>query len=468
MVCSSSFFVFAFLPAVILGNLILKPWRGAQNVWLVIASLFFYAWGEPRVVFVMTASILVNYIFGLLVGRYRENRRISYILITLMLICNLSALFVFKYMNFVFGIAGIDTDNWGISLPIGISFYTFQAISYVIDVYRGDGEAQKNPLNVALYISFFPQLVAGPIVRYRTIEEQIRTRKETAADFAAGVQRFITGLAKKLILANSFAPVADYMFGHIDSLSVISAWLGAICYTLQIYFDFSGYSDMAIGMGRMFGFHFQENFNYPYISGTITEFWRRWHISLGTWFRDYIYFPMGGSRVDKKGRLVFNLFVVWTLTGIWHGANWTFLFWGWWYFVILTVEKLTKLPKWIDHTVWRIPYQIFTMFCVIAGWVFFRADSLAQAVHYIGKMWNPAGIGLDKLSIFWVKDLWLLLLVGIVCSTPVAKKLEEICAGSRLAAPAEFVKAVWLLVLFVLCIGFMVNSSYNPFIYFNF
>ena len=468
MVCSSSIFVFAFLPIVILGNLILKPWRGAQNVWLVFASLFFYAWGEPSVVFVMIASILVNYVFGLLVGNFRENKRISYLLLILMLLCNLSALFVFKYMNFVFGIAGIDTGEWNISLPIGISFYTFQAISYVIDVYRGDGEAQKNPLNVALYIAFFPQLVAGPIVRYRTIEEQIRTRKETAADFSAGVQRFILGLSKKLILANSFAPVADYMFGHTDGLSTASAWIGAICYTLQIYFDFSGYSDMAIGMGRMFGFHFLENFDYPYISATVTEFWRRWHISLGTWFRDYIYFPLGGSRVKKKSRLLFNLFVVWTLTGIWHGANWTFLFWGWWYFIILAVEKLTKLPKRIENTAWKIPYTVFTMFCVILGWVLFRADSLSQAVCYIGKMLLPAGKIVDNLSVFFLKDLWILLAVGILCSSPVFKNLGKKLENTRLAVPAELMKALGYLVLFAFCVGFMVNSSYNPFIYFNF
>ena len=330
MVFSNSFFIFSFLPITLAGYYILLPWRKLQNVWLVLVSLFFYAWGEPRLVLLMLLSIMMNYLFGLWIDRSRGNTGKARTVIILMLIYNLSVLFIFKYLNFVCGIFGLDISDWNITLPIGISFYTFQAISYVIDVYRRQGQVQKNPLNVALYIAFFPQLIAGPIVRYQTIAEQIENRKESWDDFSKGTECFIIGLSKKLILANSFAPIADYAFGHIPELSGGAAWIGAVCYTFQIYFDFAGYSDMAIGLGKMFGFQFLGNFRYPYLSASVSEFWRRWHISLGSWFRDYVYIPLGGSRVRTKTRLIWNLFLVWALTGIWHGANSTFLLWGLW------------------------------------------------------------------------------------------------------------------------------------------
>ena len=293
-----------------------------QNVMLLIASLIFYAWGEPKYVLIMIASIIVNYALGLLVDKVRCRKVLSRLVIALTAVLNLSVLFIFKYLMFtvdnINSIASLNLSVPNIALPIGISFFTFQAMSYVIDVYREKGEAQKNPLNVGLYISFFPQLIAGPIVRYETVAYQIKHRVETFDNFSTGVVRFIIGLAKKVLLANTMGVVADYSFDMPNSeLTVVMAWIGAIAYSLQIFFDFSGYSDMAIGLGKMFGFHFLENFNYPYISTSITEFWRRWHMSLGTWFRDYVYFPLGGSRVNKP-RLILNLFVVWFLTGVWH------------------------------------------------------------------------------------------------------------------------------------------------------
>lgn len=468
MVFSNSYFIFSFLPVALVGYYLLLPWRALQNIWLVIISLFFYAWGEPRLVLLMILSIIMNYFFGFLIDKYRDNSVRSKAVIIGMLIYNLSILFVFKYMTFVFSIFGIDISNRNISLPIGISFYTFQAISYVIDVYRKQGDVQKNPLNVALYIAFFPQLIAGPIVRYQTIAEQIRNRKENWRDFSLGTERFIIGLSKKLILANSFAPIADYAFGHISDLSGGAAWIGAICYTFQIYFDFSGYSDMAIGLGKMFGFQFLENFKYPYISYSVSEFWRRWHISLGSWFRDYVYIPLGGSRVNRKSRLIFNLFVVWALTGIWHGANWTFLLWGLWYFIILIFEKMTGIPEKINKKAGKFLYYLFTMFCVILGWVLFRADSVQGAAAYIRTMLIPGKTAWDPLAVFWLKDLKILLLMGLICSTPILKNCYSAVAKSRCRTAARIVKTAVYIGLFLICISYSVNSSYNPFIYFNF
>ena len=349
MLFSSSTFLFAFLPIVIfIYYVFLRNHRNLQNIFLLIASLIFYAWGEVAFVFVMMLSIIANYFFGLFVSRAKNTNKKKLPLV-LSIVFNLSILFVFKYLVFTLtninALFGANLAIPNIALPIGISFFTFQAMSYVIDVYRGE-EAQKSILNVGLYISFFPQLIAGPIVRYKTVAYQILHRKESFDDFSSGVCRFIIGMGKKVLLANSLAVVADAAFdGDIANTSASFAWLGAIAYTMQIFFDFSGYSDMAIGLGKMFGFKFLENFDYPYISGSITEFWRRWHISLGSWFRDYVYFPLGGSRVKSKGRLIFNLFVVWLLTGIWHGANWTFIIWGLMYFVLLVIEKLTGMHK---------------------------------------------------------------------------------------------------------------------------
>ena len=322
MLFSSVEFIFIFLPIVIfVYYVLLRKSRTLQNIFLTFSSLLFYAWGEPKFVIVMIISILINWYLAIRVDKKRENKKSIKLLLCMTIIINLSILFIFKYLMFTLtninNIFGSNLSVPNITLPIGISFFTFQAISYVIDVYRKNGEVQKNPLNVALYIAFFPQLIAGPIVRYETIAKQIKSRQETFDDFASGVCRFMVGLGKKVLLSNTLAIVADNAFNmnSINELSVLMAWLGAIAYTFQIYYDFSGYSDMAIGLGKMFGFSFLENFNYPYISKSISEFWRRWHISLGSWFRDYVYFPLGGSRVDTKKRLLFNLFVVWFLRG---------------------------------------------------------------------------------------------------------------------------------------------------------
>ena len=334
-------------------------------------------------------------------------------------------------------------------------------MSYVIDVYRKKGEAQKNPMNVALYISFFPQLIAGPIVRYETVADEINNRVETVDDFCEGVYRFILGLAKKVLLANNFAIAADAAFEQKE-LSVSFAWLGIIAYTLQIYFDFSGYSEMAIGLGRMFGFHFLENFDYPYSASSVTEFWRRWHMSLGTWFRDYVYFPLGGSRVKSKARLVFNLFVVWTLTGIWHGANWTFLCWGLLYFVLLTFEKLMGLGK-KKHAIGHI----YTMLFVILGWVLFRADNLSGAFKYMGAMFGIGASSLyDSETLMYLSSYKVYFIFGILACFPILKKIKEKIKIKPQIYNA--VSAVCLMALFIISLSFMIKGSYNPFIYFNF
>ena len=335
MLFSSTKFLYLFLPAVLFFYFVVfRKSRCLQNIFLLFASLFFYACGEPKFVLVMIVSIIANWFLGLMIDKKRDNKKLRKFFLCLDIIFNLAILFIFKYLMFAGNvieiISGTDLSVPEIALPIGISFFTFQAMSYVIDVYKCKNEVQKNILYVGLYISFFPQLIAGPIVRYETIADQIINRKETFNDVADGFVRFIIGLSKIVLLANSFSMIANQSFDTVnngDSISVLFGWLGAIAYTLQIFFDFSGYSDMAVGLGRMFGFRFPENFDYPYISSSITEFWRRWHISLGTWFRDYLYFPLGGSRCSKA-RNILNLFIVWFLTGLWHGADFTFIVWG--------------------------------------------------------------------------------------------------------------------------------------------
>lgn len=440
-----------------------------QNIMLLIASLIFYAWGEPKYVLIMIASIIVNYALGLLVDKVRHRKVLSRLVIALTAVLNLSVLFIFKYLMFtvdnINSIAGLNLSVPNIALPIGISFFTFQAMSYVIDVYREKGEAQINPLNVGLYISFFPQLIAGPIVRYETVAYQIKHRVETFDNFSTGVVRFIIGLAKKVLLANTMGVVADYSFDMPNSeLTVVMAWVGAIAYSLQIFFDFSGYSDMAIGLGKMFGFDFLENFDYPYISKSITEFWRRWHMSLGTWFRDYVYFPLGGSRVKSKARLVFNLFVVWSLTGIWHGANWTFLCWGLMYFVLLVIEKLTGWEKkYPDKMI--VLRRIYTLFFVLMGWVLFRADSITDAWTYICTMFGN-GTLINDSTIYYAMNYFVYFLIAILVSTPIFKNFSLKIKGTN--PVAYVVSSVGLLALLVVSVSYIVKGAYNPFIYFNF
>lgn len=469
MLFPSEVFLFVFLPVVLaIYYGLLRKTKNAKNIFLLVASLFFYAWGEPVYVFLMIATILLNYIYGLLVDAFREKKVAATIVLWLMVLTNIGILGWFKYSGFIasqvnrFLHLGIAEPN--VLLPIGISFFTFQAMSYVIDVYRGNGKVQKNPLQVGLYVSLFPQLIAGPIVRYETVAQQIESRTENVKDFSEGVTRFCIGLGKKVLIANNMALVADAAFqlminGELQAC-VGMAWLGAISYTLQIFFDFSGYSDMAIGLGKMFGFHFEENFNYPYISTTVSEFWRRWHMSLQTWFRDYVYFPMGGSRVSKP-RLIFNLFVVWTLTGIWHGANWTFIAWGLMYFVILTFEKLTGLSKknyWWGH--------IYTMILVILGWVIFRATNISEAFTYIKAMFGIGAKGfMDKSVWAYIKQNWLYYIFAVVSCMPIMKKLDEKLKENKIW---QIVYTVGIVAILFTSVSFVINNAYNPFIYFNF
>lgn len=474
MLFSSTVFIYLFLPAVLFGYYVLFRWkRSLQNIFLLFVSLFFYAWGEPKFVLVMICSIIFNWLFGLLIYKYKTKNkiRVTKLIIALTCLVNLGILFVFKYLNFTSNIVcdllRINNTIPTIALPIGISFFTFQAMSYVIDVYREKGQVQKNILNVGLYISFFPQLIAGPIVRYETVANEILNRKETLNDFVDGFARFIVGLAKKVLLANQFAILADSSFDACASgtdLSVGFSWLGAIAYTLQIFFDFSGYSDMAIGLGKMFGFHFLENFNYPYISTSITEFWRRWHMSLGTWFRDYVYFPLGGSRVNKP-RLILNLFVVWFLTGVWHGANWTFMLWGLMYFVLLVMEKFTGFHK-RNGKIINIFKWIYTLFFVIMGWVLFRSDSLTVALTYIKSMFGLNGnVAIDGMFTGYFEQNIVMLIVGIIICTPIFKILKEKIKPNVFT---DVINVLCLVGLFVLSISSLVSNSYNPFIYFNF
>ena len=481
MLFSSLIFLVVFLPCVLfIYYAVLRRHRHLQNCFLLIASLGFYAWGEPWFVLVMFLSICCNYGFGLLVDRFRQDRKKAKAVISLSLVFNLGIIFIFKYLMFTLenlnALLHSDFTVPEIALPIGISFFTFQAISYVIDVYREKGQVQRNLLNVGLYISFFPQLIAGPIIRYEVVSDQIMNRRETWDDFAIGVSRFLVGLAKKGLLANAFAVVADKAFAvaTTDYCSVSFAWMGAIAYTLQIYYDFSGYSDMAIGLGRMFGFHFPENFNYPYISKSCSEFWRRWHISLGSWFRDYVYISLGGSRVASKGRLVFNLLVVWFLTGLWHGANWTFICWGLMYFILISIEKLTgwekRLSQINDKRVNAIAH-VYTMLMVILGWVFFRAETIGDALTYISIMFGNSDVAFfDKFFIGFLRENAVYFFFGLLFCAPVAKKIRA-AAQARTKESNPLVCTLYALLLIgglLVTMAYLIKGAYNPFIYFNF
>lgn len=469
MLFPSEPFLFVFLPVVLLVYYaLLRNTKLLKNIFLFIASLFFYAWGEPVHVFLMLFVIFMSYLFGLLIDRFRDRDFLSKAILAVMVCTNIGILGWYKYSTFLLFQMNLRLHtNFAlpsVTLPIGISFFTFQAMSYVFDIYRKQGKAQKNPLQVGLYISLFPQLIAGPIVRYETIAGQMEHRVENFADFSAGVVRFCIGLGKKVLLANNMAIVADNAFSVVSGgrfyASTAMAWLGAVSYTLQIFFDFSGYSDMAIGLGQMFGFHFEENFRHPYISATVSEFWRRWHISLQTWFRDYVYFPLGGSRVSKP-RLILNLFVVWFLTGVWHGANWTFAAWGLLYFLLLTFEKLTGLNKkrfWWSH--------IYTMFFVMIGWVIFRSATLSSALVYLKAMFGVGSTALtDTAVLLFLKQDWFYYLSALISCVPAVPFLEKKLGSSK---AGQLVYAAGVLAVFVVSVSFICNNSYNPFIYFNF
>lgn len=481
MLFSSLFFVFGFLPVVLFLYYAVFRKRTHRNVLLTVASLLFYTWGEPSFAPIFMASILCNWLFGLLVSLCKQkNRKVAAsVILVFAVLLNLALLGYYKYLGFILQNVGVifhlQIPYREIVLPIGISFFTFQGMSYVFDVHRGNGEVQKNPLNVALYIAFFPQLIAGPIVRYETVAEQINDRNENLLLFSSGVRRFIEGLAKKVILSNSLALIVDKAFGTSDyaALSVLFAWLGALCYCLQIFFDFSGYSDMAIGLGRMFGFRFLENFNFPYISASISDFWRRWHISLGSWFRDYVYFPLGGSKVSTKSRLVFNLLVVWLLTGIWHGASWNFVVWGCLHFALIAFEKLTGIPKCFRKPFTRLIYRCVTLFVVLIGWVIFRAPDLCSASSYIIAMFGGYGNALSCAdALLYFRENLVLIICSLVFATPIVSILFRL-AGNRITNPVVLVFCktgfyTVLLLLFIVSVSYFVKGSYNPFIYFNF
>ena len=468
MVFSSAIFLFGFLP-LLLGLYFLSKDR-YRNYILLIFSLIFYGFGGPKLLIMMTMVVMLDYIAALLLDKDEKNNSIRKLILILTVVLNIGTLFYFKYMGFTVQIinrlASLNIPVPNIVLPIGISFYTFQAMSYVIDVYRREVKSERNPFNVLLYVSMFPQLVAGPIVRYKTVADEIRDRKITLDTFTIGLERFIFGLAKKLVIANHTGKLADVIF-EMENLATPLAWLGAIAYALQIYFDFSAYSDMAIGLGKMFGFNFEENFNYPYISKSVTEFWRRWHISLSTWFRDYVYIPLGGNR---KGiaRQILNLFVVWCLTGIWHGAAVNFLLWGLYYFIFLVLEKfvlkkfLDKLPKWLGH--------VYTIFVVLIGWVLFRSEGMSECVRILKAMFIPhmTSTTMQELSIY-IESYGIYLALGVILSMPIYLKIREYLFNKH--KENLFVKSIYymfVLGVFVIGIMFLSQATYNPFIYFRF
>jgi alginate O-acetyltransferase complex protein AlgI len=481
MVFSSTAFLFLFLPAVLL--LYYLPPAKLRNPVLIVASLFFYAHGEQVYVLLMVFSILCNYAFGLAVSR-AGSRRWTRRWLALAVAVNLGMLGAFKYANFLadnldklLGLLGLPLIQLPpVHLPIGISFFTFQAMSYVIDVYRRDAKVQTNPLNVGLYVSLFPQLIAGPIVRYHDISEQLTQRSTSREMFASGVRRFAVGLAKKVIVADTVAIAADGAFGApIEHLTFGLAWLGVLSYTVQIYFDFSGYSDMAIGLGRMLGFQFKENFNYPYISASITEFWRRWHISLSTWYRDYLYIPLGGNRISPR-RTYANLVVVFFLCGLWHGASWTFVVWGLYHGFFLVLERL-GLGRALGR-LWRPLRHLYVLLVVVAGWVFFRAETFPQAMAFFRSMVGLApGDGIVcPLALYVDPEVLAGLVIGTVASIPILPKLTGWWrgVGGRLEPTpgrtmgSHLAECAFVMVLLIAATVRVFSGTYSPFIYFRF
>ena len=469
MLFSSITFLFMFLP-IVMAVYYLVP-NGVKNIVLLLASLFFYAWGEPVYVVLMILSIVLNYFCGRDIEANADDPKKAKLSLAFALTANILILGFFKYYGFLLDTVNsfltADIPYRELPLPIGISFYTFQAISYVIDVYRKDAKPQKNILYFALYISMFPQLIAGPIVRYADIEEQLKTRKVTLRKLGQGSMYFIIGLAKKVIIANSTGAVFEEVAAmSTGSLSVLTAWIGVFSYAFQIYFDFSGYSDMAIGLGKMFGFEFKKNFDHPYVSKSATEFWRRWHISLGTWFREYVYIPLGGNRCSVS-RNIFNLMVVWTLTGMWHGAAWNFIAWGVYYGVILVMEKyvwgasLEQLPKPVQH--------IYAGVIILVGWVFFFSPSLGYALRYLWAMiGGGAGIA-DAQGAFLLFTHWLLFIIASVASTAYGRKILN--GAIRLSANRTVRMTTGVVLyagLFFLSVAFLVTDTFNPFLYFRF
>ena len=466
MLFSSIPFLYYFLPCVLLLYLVAP--RKLKNSVLLLSSLFFYGWGEPKYLILMLLSITQGYIFGRLVEKYRGQKRAK-LFLALSVVFSFLMLGYCKYADFFISsfnaVTGLSIPLLKIALPIGISFYTFQIVSYVIDVYRGDVSAQRNYVNLAAYISMFPQLIAGPIVRYADIAGQLENRTHSTAKTSLGVRRFIIGLSKKILLANVLGELVD-VFKNTDERSVLFYWLYAVAYTLHIYFDFSGYSDMAIGLGHVFGFDFLENFNYPFISRSITEFWRRWHMSLGSWFRDYLYIPLGGNRVPR-GRWIFNIAVVWAATGLWHGAAWNFVAWGIFFAVLLVLEKLF-LKKWLERAPAR--GHVYVMLLVIISFVLFDATSLRGAGETIGAMFGAGGLpAVSFEALYNLRSYAVVLILGIIGSTPLPKlAVEHFRKTSGGAVLINAAEPVVLVALLAVSTAFLIDGSFNPFLYFRF
>lgn len=466
MVFSSAIFIFLFLPLVFLFYFIVP--KKAKNSVLLIFSIIFYLFGGPKYLLLLISVVLINYIGAILIDKKNNEKLFLIITITL----NLLILFYFKYTGFflenINSLLGLSIKIPKIVLPIGISFYTFQAMSYTIDVYRKKVELQKNFLTLLLYVSLFPQLVAGPIVRYETIEKELKIRKTTFNDIEYGIRRFILGLAKKVIIANQLGLLADTIFTSNNNTFPI-AFLGGLSYMFQIYFDFSAYSDMAIGIGRIFGFKFLENFNFPYISKSITEFWRRWHISLSSWFKDYVYIPLGGNKKGTK-RQIINMLIVWLLTGFWHGAEWNFIIWGLYYFIFLVLEKyvlkniLKKLPSVILH--------IYTLVIVYIGWIIFRCDNLSKLSIYLKSLFTFKidSISISRLSVY-IESYWMYFILAIIFQMPVYYKVLEYIdkiKNKKIKTLFVIMHYSFILGIFIITIMFIAHSGYNPFIYFRF
>ncbi len=464
MVFSSLLFLFVYLPVVLaIYYIVPRRWR---NFWLFVANLVFYGWGEPVYILLMLFSICINYFSGILIDRHRADARRAKRILVADIVVNLAMLGFFKYYDLFAStlstIPGVSIPALHLALPIGISFYTFQTMSYPIDIYRGDAKVQRSFISFGTFVALFPQLIAGPIVRYKDIAEQLDFRAGGVEQFSAGVRRFTVGLAKKVLIANNIGALWDiYAAKPSAELTVLGSWLGILAFSLQIYFDFSGYSDMAIGLGRMLGFEFLENFNYPYISKSATEFWRRWHISLGTWFRDYVYIPLGGNRKGPRQQ-IFNLLVVWALTGFWHGANWTFLCWGLYYAVFLIIEKLFLLKR-----LEKVPVlaTVYTLLVAVCGWVLFDLPSIGAAAAYYRAMFGFAGAGAwSPADLFYLRDYAIVLIVCVLACLPTGKRLYD-RLSDRVKAWAT---PVMIALVLILSTAYLVNATYNPFLYFRF
>ena len=465
MLFSSIPFLFFFLTAII-ALYYAVPFK-LKNTVLLLFSLFFYAWGGVKYAGLMIIAILLGYVFGLLIEKFRE-KKIAKLFVGLAVACIISFMLYFKYMDFFIDnfnkLLGTEIPLLKIVLPIGISFYTFQIISYVVDVYRGE-KAQKNPINLAAYVAMFPQLIAGPIVRYHDVALELEQRTHSLEMFSAGVRRFVIGLAKKVLIANSMYDLSEIMYAA-EEKTVLMYWIYAISVALYIYFDFSGYSDMAIGLGKVFGFHFLENFNYPFISKSATEFWRRWHMSLGSWFRDYLYIPLGGNRVSK-GRHIINIFAVWLFTGFWHGASWNFILWGVFFGVLLLIEKFWLL-KALNKS--QVLSRFYILLAALLSFVVFQIPTLPEAFSYIGGMFGAGGIAFSSAeTLYHLKSYAVLLIMAIVGATPVVKTLAiKFSESKKLGKIANVIEPVMIAVLLIVVTAFLVDSSSNPFLYFRF